>query len=55
MSYQKIKIELTESNEQKFREIYQFKTNLDNHLIYNCSFEKFINNWIANNLYNNGF
>lgn len=46
--YRKIKIKLTKKNEQKFREIYQF-------LKRDYSFEVFVNDWIADELYMNGF
>lgn len=48
MSYQKIKIELSESNERKFREIHQF-------IHKDISFEQFINNWISEVLHMEGF
>ena len=46
--FEKLKIELTEKNERIFRGIYQFMKR-------NISFEEFINNWIADDLYMKGF
>ena len=46
--FEKLKIELTEKNERIFRGIYQFMKR-------NISFEEFINNWIADDLYMRGF
>ena len=48
MSFEKLKIELSENNERIFREIYQF-------IKRNITFEKFINNWIEQELHMNGF
>lgn len=44
--FEKLKIELTKENEEKFRELHQF-TDID-------SFEEFINRWIAGALFNAG-
>ncbi len=44
--FEKLKIELTEENERKFRELHQFSEIV--------SFEEFINIWIAGALYASG-
>lgn len=48
MVYEKLKIELSEENERKLREIYQFD-------LVDGSFEVFVNKWISNELYFSGF
>ena len=48
MSFEKLKIELTEKNEIKLREIHQFQD-------IGISFKEFINDWIAESLWIRGF
>lgn len=45
--FQKLKIELTKGNERKLREIYQYTKNI--------TFEKFINNYLKDKLFRDGF
>ena len=46
--FEKLKIKLNEKNERIFREMHQF-------IKRDCSFEEFINDWIEEELYMNGF
>ena len=46
--FEKLKIELTEKNERILREIHQF-------IVKDISFEKYVNNYITDKLFWDGF